>query len=237
MSTMKAVVIHQAGGPEVLSLEDRPVPAPRPGWVLIRVRAFGLNRSELFTRRGHSPNVRFPRILGIEAVGEVVEAPAGGFAKVRHRMPMLSLGNAFDAAEVAEFFDGVRRFIKQLKDNPEIPIEAVGEPKIDGLSISLRFEEGHFVQGATRGDGTSGEDITANLRTIADFPVALPEGAPEVLEVRGEVYMRRDDFQKLNARQEAAGDKVFANPRNAAAGSLRQLDATGTASRPPQPAP
>ena len=187
MSTMKAVVIHQAGGPEVLSLEDRPVPAPRPGWVLIRGRAFGLNRSELFTRRGHSPNVRFPRILGIEAVGEVVEAPAGGFAKVRHRMPMLSLGNAFDAAEVAEFFDGVRRFIKQLKDNPEIPIEAVGEPKIDGLSISLRFEEGHFVQGATRGDGTSGEDITANLRTIADLKGKGKEGEKEGIEVRGEV--------------------------------------------------
>ncbi len=184
-------------------------------------------------RRNEAIEARFAKLVRPDSPSaRVGAAPAGGFAKVRHRMPMLSLGNAFDAAEVAEFFDGVRRFIKQLKDNPEIPIEAVGEPKIDGLSISLRFEEGHFVQGATRGDGISGEDITANLRTIADFPVTLPEGAPEVLEVRGEVYMRRDDFQKLNARQEAAGDKVFANPRNAAAGSLRQLDATVTASRP-----
>ncbi len=183
-------------------------------------------------RRNEAIEARFAELVRPDSPSaRVGAAPAGGFAKVRHRMPMLSLGNAFDAAEVAEFFDGVRRFIKQLKDNPEIPIETVGEPKIDGLSISLRFEEGHFVQGATRGDGISGEDITANLRTIADFPVTLPEGAPEVLEVRGEVYMRRDDFQKLNARQEAAGDKVFANPRNAAAGSLRQLDATVTASR------
>ena len=184
-------------------------------------------------RRNEAIEARFAELVRPDSPSaRVGAAPAGGFAKVRHRMPMLSLGNAFDEVEVQEFFDSVRRFIKQLKDNPEIPIEAVGEPKIDGLSISLRFEKGRFVQGATRGDGATGEDISANLRTIADLPVTLPEGVPEVLEVRGEVYMRRDDFQKLNARQEAAGDKVFANPRNAAAGSLRQLDATVTASRP-----
>ncbi len=109
LSTMKAVVIHQAGGPEVLNLEDRPVPAPRPGWVLIRVRAFGLNRSELFTRQGHSPNVRFPRILGIEAVGDVVEAPSGGFApgdKVATAMG--GMGRAFDGG-YAEYTDVPRR--------------------------------------------------------------------------------------------------------------------------------
>jgi DNA ligase (NAD+) len=184
-------------------------------------------------RRNEAIEARFAELVRPDSPSaRVGAAPAGGFAKVRHRVPMLSLGNAFDAAEVQEFFDGIRRFIKELKDNPEIPIEAVGEPKIDGLSISLRYENGHFVRGATRGDGTTGEDITANLRTIADLPVRLPEDAPEVIDVRGEVYMRRDEFRKLNERQEAAGEKVFANPRNAAAGSLRQLDASVTASRP-----
>ncbi|MHA1152491.1 MAG: NAD-dependent DNA ligase LigA, partial [Alphaproteobacteria bacterium] len=184
-------------------------------------------------RRNEEIETRFAELVRPDSPSaRVGAAPAGGFAKVRHRVPMLSLGNAFDEAEVQEFFDSVRRFIKELKDNPEVPIEAVGEPKIDGLSISLRYEQGHFVQGATRGDGTTGEDISANLRTIADLPVTLPKGVPELLEVRGEVYMRRDDFQKLNARQETAGDKVFANPRNAAAGSLRQLDVTVTESRP-----
>ncbi len=184
-------------------------------------------------RRNAAIEARFAKLVRPDSPsGRVGAAPAGGFAKLRHRVPMLSLGNAFDEAEVQEFFDGVRRFIKELKDDPEAPIEAVGEPKIDGLSISLRYERGQFVQGATRGDGATGEDITANLRTIADLPVTLPKDAPAVIEVRGEVYMRRDDFQKLNTRQEAAGDKAFANPRNAAAGSLRQLDITVTASRP-----
>ena len=159
-------------------------------------------------------------------------APAGGFAKVRHGVPMLSLGNAFDEADVQEFFDGVRRFIKELKDHPEIPIEAVGEPKIDGLSISLRYENGRFVRGATRGDGTTGEDVTENLRTVEELPEALPGTAPAVLEVRGEVYMTKPDFLALNERQKAAGEKLFANPRNAAAGSLRQLDPKVTAARP-----
>ncbi len=123
-------------------------------------------------RRNEAIEAHFPDLVRPDSPSaRVGAAPATGFAKVRHRVPMLSLGNAFDAAEVAEFFDSVRRFIKQLKDNPEFPIEAVGEPKIAGLSISLRFEEGHFVQGATRGDGTSGEDITANLRSLADVPV------------------------------------------------------------------
>ncbi len=160
-------------------------------------------------------------------------APAAGFAKVRHAAPMLSLDNAFDAEDVRDFFESVRRFIKELKDDPSIPIEAVAEPKIDGLSATLRYEGGEFIQGATRGDGTEGEDITANLRMVKDIPQRLAgDGWPSVLEVRGEVYMSRGDFFALNERQEAAGEKVFANPRNAASGSLRQLDSTVTASRP-----
>ena len=145
---------------------------------------------------------------------------------------MLSLGNAMDEADIREFFDGVRRFLKELQKDPALPIETVAEPKIDGLSISLRYEDGRFVLGATRGDGRTGEDVTANLRTVADIPDTIPADAPRVLEVRGEVYMTRDDFARLNARQEDAGEKTFANPRNAAAGSLRQKDAAVTQARP-----
>ncbi len=181
-------------------------------------------------RRNEAIEARFPDLIRPDGPSlRVGAAPAAGFAKVRHRVPMLSLGNAFDGADVAEFLARIRRFLN-LAESEDLALMA--EPKIDGVSASLRFEKGRFVQGATRGDGTTGEDITANLRTIEDLAMVLPERAPEVLEVRGEVYMRRDEFQKLNARQEAAGDKIFANPRNAAAGSLRQLDANVTAGRP-----
>ncbi len=156
-------------------------------------------------------------------------APASGFAKVTHSRPMLSLDNAFNEEDVTAFLERIRRFLS-LDENE--PIELVCEPKIDGLSVSLCYENRAFVQGATRGDGTTGEDVTANLRTIADIPATLPKSAPDILEVRAEVHMRRDDFQALNARQEAEGNKPFANPRNAAAGSLRQLDSKVTASRP-----
>ncbi len=155
--------------------------------------------------------------------------PAAAFAKVRHSKPMLSLENAFGADDLHHFFARVRRFLGLSADEP---VELMGEPKIDGISVALRFEKAKFVLGATRGDGAVGEDVSNNLRTVEDLPKALKGRAPELLEVRGEVYMRRGEFIALNERQEAAGEKVFANPRNAAAGSLRQLDPSITAQRP-----
>ncbi len=154
---------------------------------------------------------------------------AGGFKKVRHSVPMLSLANAFDDQDVADFLDRIRRFLN-LPGDREIAL--VAEPKIDGLSCSLRYEKGKFVQAATRGDGEEGEDITANVMTITDVPKTLKGAAPDILEVRGEIYMRRRDFMKLNERQQEAGKPLFANPRNAAAGSVRQLDPKISSARP-----
>jgi DNA ligase (NAD+) len=180
-------------------------------------------------RRLQDIEALFPELVTPASPTQQVGAPpTSGFAKVRHAVPMLSLANAFDDDDVTEFVARVRRFLNPPEDEPVV---LVAEPKIDGLSVSLRYEHQAFVRGATRGDGTEGEDITANLRTIADVPDKLPAGAPDTVEVRGEVYMPKSEFAALNARQEAAGDKVFANPRNAAAGSLRQLDPTITASR------
>lgn len=158
---------------------------------------------------------------------KVGAAPSKGFRKVRHNLPMLSLSNVFSDEELHEFIDRVKRFLNVPHD-----IEIVAEPKIDGLSCSLRYEKGTLVLAATRGDGMEGEDITANVQHIADIPKALPKGVPDILEVRGEIYMRRDEFMALNQRQEQAGKQIFANPRNAAAGSVRQLDASVTAQRP-----
>ncbi len=171
----------------------------------------------------------FPALAGAESLSRKVgAAPAEKFAKVRHAVPMLSLGNIFEDAEVEEFCARVRRFLGMSDD---APLEVTAEPKIDGLSCSLRYERGKLVQAATRGDGYEGEDVTANALTIAAIPKTL-HGAPQVLEARGEVYMAHPDFSALNARQQAAGKPPFANPRNAAAGSLRQLDARVTAERP-----
>ena len=184
-------------------------------------------------RRNQAIEARFPALVRPDSPSQRIGAPpAAGFAKVAHARPMLSLGNAMDEADIREFFDGVRRFLKELQKDPALPVETVAEPKIDGLSISLRYEDGRFVLGATRGDGRTGEDVTANLRTVADIPDTIPADAPRVLEVRGEISMTRDDFARRNARQEDAGEKTFANPRNAAAGSLRQKDAAVTQARP-----
>jgi DNA ligase (NAD+) len=178
-------------------------------------------------RRNAAIEARFPGLKrGDSPSDQVGAAVTDGFGKVAHRVRMLSLENAFAAEEVAEFDDRVRKFLAH-----EGALFYTAEPKIDGLSLSLRYEGGVLVQAATRGDGEVGENVTDNARTIADIPQRLT-AAPEVLEVRGEVYMSHADFAALNLRQAAAGDKTFANPRNAAAGSLRQLDSGITASRP-----
>jgi len=172
----------------------------------------------------------YPHLKRADSPSERVgSAPAASFGKIVHARPMLSLDNAFDEAELAEFVARVRRFLRLDDDEP---VRLTAEAKIDGLSASLRYESSVLVSGATRGDGTTGEDVTANLRTLADVPQRLPEGAPKVLEVRGEVYLGKADFLAFNAAQAAAGAKLYANPRNFAAGSLRQLDVDVTASRP-----
>ena len=161
--------------------------------------------------------------------GKVGAAPSAKFAKVRHKVAMLSLGNIFADEEIEEFCARVRRFLG-LK--PEDKLAITAEPKIDGLSCSLRYEDGVLVQAATRGDGQEGEDVTANVRTIASIPNELKGKPPGTLDVRGEIYMTKDGFAGINARQAEAGRPLYANPRNSAAGSLRQLDPAITASRP-----
>jgi DNA ligase (NAD+) len=180
-------------------------------------------------RRNAEIEARFPALKRADSPSDRVGgAPAEAFSKVTHDVPMLSLANAFEAEEVTEFDARIRRY---LNLPAEAPLRYTAEPKIDGLSLSLRYEGGKLVQAATRGDGTVGENVTANARTIDDIPVTLKD-APDLLEVRGEVYMSHADFEALNERQADAGQKTFANPRNAAAGSLRQLDAAITKSRP-----
>jgi DNA ligase (NAD+) len=206
---------------------------------------------DALVRRNAELERRFPHLVREDSPSRAVgAAPEGPLAKVRHALPMLSLDNAFADEEVADFVARVRRFLK-LAD--EEPVALTAEPKIDGLSCSLRYERGILTLAATRGDGTTGEDVTPNVRTVADIPQRLRSstgtggsadgegrgsndnwewGGPDVFEIRGEVYMSKEDFAALNARQAEAGGKIFANPRNAAAGSLRQKDSTITAARP-----
>jgi DNA ligase (NAD+) len=182
-------------------------------------------------RRALAIEDRFPELTLADSPSQVVGAAVSAqFAPVRHGVPMLSLDNAFDEAEVADFEARIRRFLKLPADEP---VAFVAEPKIDGLSASLRYEKGVLVQGATRGDGKTGEDVTANLRTIKDIPERLGgSGWPDVIEVRGEVYAPNDAFDAFNRAAEAAGSRTYANPRNFSAGSLRQKDPAITAQRP-----
>ena len=178
-------------------------------------------------RRNAELEAVFPQLVRADSPSKKIGAPLqSGFGKVPHRFPMLSLGDVFSIEEVEDFIAGVKRFL-----NTESDIAFMCEPKIDGLSFTARYENGIFVQGATRGDGTTGEDITANLRTLAQLPPKIEGKVPAVLEVRGEVYMSKSDFFELNRKNEAEGKKIFANPRNAAAGSLRQLDPNVTRER------
>ncbi len=185
---------------------------------------------DVLRRRYEAIEAKFPDLKTLESLSRKVgAAPARGFAKVRHVVPMLSLQNAFDPQEVQEFVDRIRRFLNLKEDEP---LAFMAEPKIDGLSMSLRYEGGELVTAATRGDGSEGEDVTANVRTITEIPHKLKGKVPAVCEIRGEIYMTKPDFLALNKRQAAAEEQVFANPRNSAAGSLRQKDPSVTASRP-----
>jgi DNA ligase (NAD+) len=180
-------------------------------------------------RENAALEARFPHLKRSDSPSDSVgAAPAEGFSKLTHAQRMMSLSNAFAAEDVSDFVAGIRRYLG-LDD--AAPLRFTAEPKIDGLSLSLRYESGRLVTAATRGDGVTGENVTANARTIDDIPTEI-SGAPDILEVRGEVYMSHADFEALNARQAETGGKTFANPRNAAAGSLRQLDASITRSRP-----
>jgi DNA ligase (NAD+) len=182
-------------------------------------------------RRYSAIEERFPELRTLESLSlKVGAAPSGRFRKVRHAVPMLSLDNAFAEQDVADFVGRIRRFLKLGEDQT---ISFSAEPKIDGLSMSLRYENGELVTAATRGDGAEGEDVTANICTLHDVPQKLKgRNLPAICEVRGEVYMTKAAFLKLNERQKEAGDTIFANPRNSAAGSLRQKDPAVTASRP-----
>ena len=188
-------------------------------------------------RRNSEIEARFPELIRSDSpTRRVGAAPAVGFAKVTHTRPMLSLENAFEEADVRDFFAGVRNFFRRTATEElvgEDRIEIMAEPKIDGLSIALSYQNGRLVLGATRGDGTTGENVTTNLRTLDTVPEVLAGGGwPAQIDIRGEVYLERAGFFALNEERAAAGESVFANPRNAAAGSLRQLDSAITARRP-----
>lgn len=173
---------------------------------------------------------KYPNLVTKDSPTQTIGAkPARGFSKVKHSVPMLSLSNVFSEEELSDFLTRIRKFLG-LSD--EDVVEIVAEPKIDGLSCAIRYENRKLVRAATRGDGSEGEDITANVKTISDVPHTLPDNAPNDVEVRGEIYMGKSDFQKLNNDLEQQGKKIFANPRNASAGSVRQLDSNVSAQRP-----
>ena len=181
-------------------------------------------------QRNEAIEARFPDLIREDSPSRRVGAgPAEKFGKLRHAVPMLSLSNGFSEEDARDFVGRIRRFLDLHEDEA---VDITAEPKIDGLSISLRYENRKLVQAATRGDGYEGENVTANVMTIHDVPKRLQVGAPDLIEVRGEIYMSHKDFAALNEKQIQAGEKIFANPRNAAAGSLRQLDSAITASRP-----
>ncbi len=186
---------------------------------------------DVLRRRNEQIEARFPELRRTDSPSlKVGAAPGDGFGKVRHRVPMLSLGNAFSDEDVVDFVARVRRFLGLDEDQP---MNFTAEPKIDGLSISLRYDDGRLFEASTRGDGTEGENVTANVKTMQAIPEVLTgDDLPKSIDIRGEIFLAHADFQKLNADQQAAGAKVFANPRNAAAGSLRQLDPEVTAQRP-----
>src|SRR3990170_7318835 len=181
--------------------------------------------------RNEQIEARFPQLVRDDSPSlKVGAAPVEAFGKVLHRVPMLSLGNVFDEEGVRDFLDRIKRFLGLASIEG---LAFTAEPKIDGLSITLRYENGKLTQGATRGAGYEGENVTANVRTIADIPKTVrSRGFPDPFELRGEIYMSRGAFQHLNEEQAKQGDRLFANPRNAAAGSLRQLDPAVTAKRP-----
>jgi DNA ligase (NAD+) len=183
-------------------------------------------------KRNEEIEARFPHLMRSDSPSKRVGyIPPSGFRKVRHAIPMLSLTFVYTFKEISDFIDRIRNFIIELKD-PSVQFDFVAEPKIDGLSCSLRYENHRLIQAATRGDGQVGEDVTANAMTIEEIPKILPPDSPNLIEIRGEVYMTNDDFIQLNKQQERSGEQNFANPRNAAAGSLRQIDPQITASRP-----
>src|SRR3954453_4977830 len=186
--------------------------------------------SDALRQRFNAIEKRFPEFVSADSPSQKVgAAPSGRFKKVRHAVPMLSLDNAFAEEDLRDFVGRIVRFLKLDDDK----IDFSAEPKIDGLSMSLRYEGGELVTAATRGDGAEGEDVTANIRTLEDVPQKLKgRNIPDICEVRGEAYMTKKAFLALNERQKVAGDTIFANPRNSAAGSLRQKDPSITASRP-----